>query len=50
MKKEIKCERKCFGNRNGLCEILKARPNGTCSFCKPEREVTNGVRYPYRPR
>lgn len=43
--------RKCFA-RNKLkdCTILKQTwpRDGACKFCKAEKEVTNGRRYPLR--
>lgn len=40
---------KCFARKDGRCEILMRTPVTTCSFQKPERDVTNGKRYEYRP-
>lgn len=38
----------CFARDNGKCTIL-SKTSETCSFQKPDREVTNGVRYPFNP-
>jgi len=40
--------RECFAKKEGhLCKILmESYEDGKCPFCKPEREVTDGVRYP----
>lgn len=44
-------KRKCFGRRGDYCGILvhTGYKNGACPFAKPEREVTDGKRYPYSP-
>lgn len=46
--------RECFGkikdlNNKTRCDILRETyvKDGECPFCKPEREYTNGVFYPY---
>lgn len=39
----------CFARReDGKCEILVTgyECDGDCKFCKPDREVTNGKKYP----
>ena len=37
---------RCFGRRNGYCMILKEMPDSDeCHFQKPERTITDGVRY-----
>ena len=39
-------KRPCFARHDGRCEILtEALP--FCPFCKPDRFVTNGKRYPF---
>lgn len=41
--------RECFArNKFRDCTILKATSSrdGACEFCKPDKEVTNGRRYP----
>ncbi len=38
-------ESPCFARKNGRCVILSECPE-RCTFKKPERFVTNGVRYP----
>ncbi len=46
-----KCRRtgECFGRTpEGYCEVLTSTKE-TCSFQKPDKEVTNGKRYPYDP-
>lgn len=47
----LKCfdERKCFAREDGRCALLKHidYKNGECPFCKAERSVTNGKKYPY---
>lgn len=47
---DLKCfeERPCFARGNGRCSLLKYVENksGKCAFCKPKRDVTNGVHYP----
>lgn len=43
--------RKCFArNKFKDCTILKETwpRDGACKFCKAEKEVTNGRRYPLR--
>lgn len=36
----------CFARLNGGCRILTECPgNSLCSFRKPDRQVTNGMRY-----
>ena len=46
-------QRPCFsrvpGTRICNCLIGISYKDGECPFCKPEREVTNGRRYPYDP-
>ena len=42
----------CFGHeRSSVCSVLTDPPSGYtkgyCPFQKEERDVTNGVRYPY---
>lgn len=49
----------CFARKGSVCKIKsgfaicvfmkkkKNHENATCRFCKPERDVTNGVRYPW---
>lgn len=42
----------CFGHdRDVVCSVLTSPPsgykNGVCPFQKKDREVTDGVRYPY---
>lgn len=42
--------RKCFGKTQtgSECKVLtRTYRDGKCPFCKPERDVTNGRRYPY---
>lgn len=51
-------DRECFAKRKGVfdsyiyCKILtdgaKPYPKGECPFCKPIREVTNGVYYEFK--
>lgn len=42
-------ERPCFARFESECTLLEdTYPEGECPFCKPERDVTNGVRYPMR--
>lgn len=40
---------KCFAREAGYCTILIQGALEKCSFCKPERDVTKGKRYPYNP-
>lgn len=49
--KECNDKRPCFArNEDGKCKILKSSYNDKlCPFCKPEKDVTNGVKYPYNP-
>lgn len=46
----LKCfdKRKCFAREDGRCALLKHidYKDGKCPFCKPVRDVTNGVKYP----
>ena len=49
--------RKCFAKRNTLekdksiCSILSSSyDDEVCPFCKPDREVTKGKRYPLDKR
>ena len=45
----LKCyeERPCFAKERGRCALLKMTyKDGACPFCKPDRDVTNGVYYP----
>lgn len=42
----------CFGHeRSATCSVLTETPStyskGFCPFQKPQRDVTNGIRYPY---
>jgi len=42
--------RECFGRLpDKTCRALTGtyEQDGQCPFCKPDREVTDGVRYPY---
>ena len=47
--------RECFAKKVGAitgiptCEILNKtyRADGMCAFCKPERSVTDGMKYPF---
>lgn len=42
--------RECFArNKFNDCTILKqtSSRNGACTFCKPDKEVTKGRRYPH---
>lgn len=42
--------RECFArNRLDDCTILKSTYSreGACTFCKPDKEITNGRRYPH---
>lgn len=46
--KEFKCKdpRTCFGRKEGRCTILlRGYEEGKCSFCKPFRDITNGIVY-----
>lgn len=52
----VRCRFKepCFARSGGeylpFCEILsKQIETKTCPFCKPERDVTDGIKYPYNP-
>jgi len=52
MVKEPKCRetRVCFAKKNGKCTLLtKTGKKGTCNFCKPSREMTDGKYYPFNP-
>lgn len=41
-------ERPCFAREGKVCRILHTSyRTGKCPFCKPEREVTKGVTYPF---
>lgn len=44
--------RPCFARINGGCALIgydkPMYKDGECPFCKPDREVTNGVYYPTR--
>jgi len=53
-KDDVRCNdsRDCFAKIDGykgkICTLLtKTYPKDTCPFCKADREVTNGKRYPY---
>lgn len=51
--REPRCrdKRECFARENGKCTLLtEARKDGQCPFCKPKKEYTNGVFYPYNPK
>ena len=42
--------RKCFARGiSGSCTILMSpyMRDGACKFCKPDRDVTDGVKYPF---
>lgn len=41
--------RPCFARENGKCTLLQKKPNGKCAFQKPDRETTNGKKYPWNP-
>lgn len=51
MKNKV-CEesRPCFakGMYGGCTLLTDTYPDGSCPFCKPEKEVTNGISYPYK--
>jgi hypothetical protein len=50
--KEPKCHetRVCFAKKNGKCTLLtKTGKKGTCNFCKPVRDITDGKFYPFNP-
>lgn len=47
---ECNKEGKCFARTNGKCSLLTERVTGNCKFQKPERDVTDGVRYPVKKR
>ena len=49
---EPKCNESsiCFAKKNGRCTLLtKTGKKGTCKFCKPMREMTDGKIYPFNP-
>ena len=48
--KRPKCKMtgKCFARDHGFCNILM-ETSEKCSFQKPDRAVTNGVRYKFSP-
>ena len=40
----------CFARgEHGKCTLLQEKPNGKCAFQKPDRETTNGKKYPWNP-
>lgn len=46
--KKCNCAGKCFAKIDGICTILKETPKEKCSFQKPKRDVTNGIKYEFR--
>ena len=50
-RRKCKDSRPCFGRVNGGCTLLgvnvkRMYEDGKCPFCKPHRDITNGVYYP----
>lgn len=43
--------RPCFAKKGNRCGVLTKgyEKDGACPFAKPDREVTDGKRYPYSP-
>lgn len=37
-----------FSGKSEVCVLLSSvYPDGKCPFCKPDREITKGIYYPY---